>query len=209
MTERRLMLLGLLAAALLLLTGWLWLRPGPGDEFAQCRKSVVAGGTEALGAPFTLTAETGERVTDAQVFDRPSIFYMGYTFCPDVCPMDNARNAAAVDLLKARGMDVRPVFMSVDPARDTPERMAEFTDGMHPDMLGLTGSVDEVTAVSKAWRGYFKVNDAEDKVNYLVDHTTQSYLVMPGRGTVEFFTRDVSPEEMADRVACFVDAAKS
>ena len=209
MTERRIMILAVVASALLLLTGWLWLRPAGGDVFADCRRSAVAGGTEALGGPFTLTDETGARVTDAQVFDRPSIFYMGYTYCPDVCPMDNARNAAAVDLLKARGYDVRPVFMSVDPARDTPERMRDFTDAMHPDMLGLTGSVDEVTAVSKAWRGYFKVNDAEDKESYLVDHTTQSYLVLPGRGTVEFFARDTTPEQMADTVACFVDHAKS
>lgn len=209
MNERRLMILGVGAAALLLLGGFLWMRAGSGDEFAACRRSTIAGGTQTLGAPFTLTDETGARVTDAQVFDRPSIFYMGYTFCPDVCPMDNARNAAAADLLRAGGRDVRTVFMSVDPARDTPERMAEFTDAMHPDMLGLTGSVDEVTAVSRAWRGFFKVNDETDKVNYLVDHTTLSYLVLPGHGTVEFFARDVSPEQMAETVACYIDAAKS
>ena len=88
-----------------------------------------------------------------------------------------------------------------------PARMAEFTDMIHPDLLGLTGSVDEVTAVSRAWRGYFQVKDQEDKVNYLVDHTTQTYLILPGHGTVEFFPRDVSPEQMADRVACFVNAS--
>ena len=86
MTERRIMILAVVASALLLLTGWLWLRPAGGDVFADCRRSAVAGGTEALGGPFTLTDETGARVTDAQVFDRPSIFYMGYTYCPDVCP---------------------------------------------------------------------------------------------------------------------------
>lgn len=207
MTDRRLMILGVAAAALLLLTGWLWLHPAAGDPFAGCRTSVVAGGAGALGGPFTLTDETGARVTDQQVFDQPSIFYMGYTYCPDVCPMDLARNAAAADILAGRGMTVKPVFMTVDPARDTPERMAEFTELMHPGMVGLTGSVDEVTKVSQAWRGYFKLNDAEDKENYLVDHTTNSFLVLPGHGTVEFFARNLSPEEMADRVACFVNAS--
>lgn len=209
MTERRLMILGVVAAALLLLTGWLWMRPEAGDKLAACSRSTMAGGTAALGAPFTLTDENGARVTDAQVFDRPSIFYMGYSFCPDVCPMDNARNAAAVDLLKAKGYDVRPVMMSVDPDRDTPERLREFTDALHPDLLGLTGTADEVTAVSRAWRGYFKLNNKDDKENYLVDHTTNSYLILPGRGTVEFFARDVTPEQMADTVACYIDAAKS
>lgn len=207
MTERRLMMLGLLATVLVLLTGWLWLRPASGDQFAQCRRSTVAGGLDALGGSFTLTDENGARVTDAQVFDRPSIFYMGYTYCPDVCPMDAARNAGAADILSERGMSVKPVFMSVDPARDTPEQLRDFTDAMHPDMLGITGSVEEVTAVSRAWRGYFRLNDEEDKESYLVDHTTNSFLVLPGHGTVEFFTRDTSPEQMADQIACFVEAA--
>ncbi|HHW33332.1 MAG TPA: SCO family protein [Paracoccus solventivorans] len=207
MTERRLMLLGVLATLLVLVTGWLWLRPAGGDQFAQCRRSAVAGGTEALGGSFTLTDENGQRVTDQQVFDRPTILYMGYTYCPDVCPMDTARNAAAVDVLAERGISARPVFVSVDPARDTPEQLRFFTDAIHPEMLGLTGSIEEVTAVSQAWRGYFRINDSEDKENYLVDHTTNSFLVLPGHGTVEFFTREVSPEEMADRVACFVEAA--
>lgn len=207
MTDRRLMILGVAAAALLLVTGWLWLRPSSADPFTQCRASVVAGGAGALGGNFTLTDETGARVTDAQVFDKPSLFYMGYTYCPDVCPMDLARNAAAVDILTARGIDVKPVFMTVDPARDTPERVAEFTEMLHPGIQGLTGSVEEVTAVSRAWRGYFKLNDQEDKENYLVDHTTNSFLILPGHGTVEFFTRDSSPQDMADRVACFVQAS--
>ena len=207
MTDRKLMILGVAAAALLLLTGWLWLRPGGGDPFAGCRASTVAGGAGSLGGSFTLTDETGARVTDAQVFDRPSIFYMGYTYCPDVCPMDAARNAAAAALLAERGLDVKPVFLSVDPARDTPERLAEFTDMIDPRMVGLTGSVDEVTAASRAWRGYFKLNNETDTQNYLVDHTTNSFLVMPRYGTVEFFTRDVSPQDMADRVACFANAA--
>lgn len=209
MTDRRLMILGTVAALALLIGGFMWMRGGPSDPFQGCRTSVVAGGTQALGGPFVLTDETGARVTDAQVFDRPTIFYMGYTFCPDVCPLDAARNVAAVDLLKGRGLDVKPIFMSVDPARDTPERLRDFTDGLHPDLVGLTGTVKEVTAVSKSWRGYFKLNDETDKQNYLVDHTTQSYLVLPGHGTVEFFGRDVSPERMADTVACFVNAAKS
>lgn len=192
---------------LVLLTGWLWLSRAPADRFAACRGSVMAGGTAALGAPFTLTDQTGARVTDAQIFSRPSLFYMGYTYCPDVCPTDAARNGAAVDLLAARGIGVTPVFMSVDPRRDTPERLREFADAVHPGMVGLTGSQDEVSAVARAWRGYFKLNDETDKQDYLVDHTTSTYLVLPRYGTVEFFARDVTPEQMADRVACFVQAA--
>ncbi|MDH5797457.1 MAG: SCO family protein, partial [Paracoccaceae bacterium] len=142
-----------------------------------------------------------------EVIDRPSLVYFGYTFCPDVCPMDNARNAESTALLQERGYDVKPVFISVDPDRDTPEALAEFTDYMHEDMLGLTGTPEQVKAAAQAYRAYYKKHD-DDPEYYLVDHTTFTYLMFPKLGFAEFFRRDMEPEEMADAVACFVDAAR-
>ena len=182
----------------------------PEDRFAQCRASNVAGGADQVGGPFELVSETGETVTDKDVIDKPTLIYFGYTFCPDVCPLDNARNAAAVDILEERGHMVKPVFISIDPARDTPEVMAEFTDYLHPRMLGLTGSEAQVRAASKAYRTYFQAQkpaEGEEEF-YLVDHSTMSYLTLPDHGFVDFFRRDVTPEQMADRVACFIDAAR-
>ena len=174
------------------------------DIFAQCRRGVV-GGTGALGGAFTLVSETGETVTDKDVITKPSLVYFGYTFCPDVCPLDSTRNAEAVFLLDERGYDVTPVFVSVDAARDTPEMLAEFTDIMHPRMIGLSGSEEQIQAASKAYRTYYKVQDPADPYT-LIDHSTQTYLMFPDIGFAEFFNRDVSPESMADQVACFVDA---
>jgi len=181
----------------------------PEDRFAQCRASNVAGGTGQIGGPFELVSETGETVTEEDVIDKPTLIYFGYTFCPDVCPLDAARNAAAVDILEERGYMVKPVFISVDPARDTPEVLAEFTDYLHPRMLGLTGSEAQVRAASKAYRTYYQAQEPEEGAEeyYLVDHSTMSYLSLPDHGFVEFFRRDVTPEKMADRVACFADAA--
>jgi|SRR6056297_450143 len=181
----------------------------PEDGFAQCRASNVAGGAAQIGGPFELVSETGETVTDADVIDKPTLIYFGYTYCPDVCPMDAARNAEAVDVLESRGYMVKPVFISVDPARDTPEVMAEFTDYLHPRMIGLTGSEEQVRAASKAYRTYFQAQEPDEGEEefYLVDHSTMSYLSLPGHGFVEFFRRDVTPEKMADRIACFADAA--
>lgn len=179
-----------------------------GDQFAQCRASNVAGGSAQIGGPFELVDETGTTVTDADVIDKPTLIYFGYTFCPDVCPLDAARNAAAVDILEDRGEIVKPVFISVDPARDTPEVLAEFTDYLHPRMLGLTGSPEQVRAASQAYRTYYKAqkSDGEDDY-YLVDHSTMTYLTLPGHGFVDFFRRDASAEQMADRVQCFIDAS--
>lgn len=195
----------LTAALLLALGAFVWLNRDTRSEAAQCNVGVA--GAE-MGGPFTLVSETGATVTDADVIDRPSLVYFGYTFCPDVCPFDAARNAEAVDILEDRGETVKPVFISVDPARDTPEVLTEYTDYLHPRMLGLTGSPEQVRAASQAYRTYYQAQKSEgDDEYYLVDHSTMTYLTLPEHGFVEFFRRDASAEQMADRVQCFVDAA--
>ena len=193
------------ALVLVLMMGgvWYWTRPG-GDVFADCRSSAVAGGAGAIGGPFELVNAQGETVTDAEVFTEPSLVYFGYTFCPDVCPFDVSRNAEAVDLLAERGMSVTPVFISIDPERDTPEVVGDFAHNMHEKMIGLTGSPEQVQAASQAYRTYYKKQDSEDEF-YLVDHSTFTYLVLPEHGFVEFFRRDVTPEQMAEKSACFID----
>jgi len=171
------------------------------DPFAQCRPGSVGGGD--IGGPFSLVDETGVTVTDAQVFSQPSLVYFGYTFCPDVCPLDNARNAEAVDILEEKGFAVTPVFISIDPDRDTPEVLTDFTDNLHPRMVGLTGSTAQVRAASQAYKTYYK-KQSEDEY-YLMDHSTFTYLVLPDSGFADFFTREVTPDEMAERVACFLE----
>ncbi|WP_422030047.1 SCO family protein [Roseovarius sp.] len=185
---------------------WITKRGDGGDQFAQCRGGNVAGGAGAIGGPFELVSETGETVTEKEVIDQPALIYFGYTFCPDVCPIDVARNAQAVDILEERGEMVKPVFISVDPKRDTPEVVDDFTANLHPRMLGLTGSPEQVKAASQAYRTYYSAHDDEDDEYYLVDHSTMTYLVLPETGFVDFFRRDASAEEMADRVQCFLDA---
>jgi len=193
-------------AGLLGSTLWLSTR-GPEDPFADCRESAVAGGIGSIGGPFTLIDEAGAQVTDQDVFTKPSLLYFGYTFCPDVCPLDNTRNAEAIDVLDSMGYDVKPVFISIDPERDRPEVLAEFTDYLHPEMLGLTGSPEQVKAASQAYKTYYKKQDSDDDEYYLMDHSTFTYLVLPETGFVEFFRRDVTPEDMAKRAACFIDKA--
>ena len=177
------------------------------DIFAQCRATRVAGGPGDIGGPFELVSETGETVTDADIITGPTLIYFGYTFCPDVCPLDNARNAIAIEILEEEGRMVTPVFISIDPERDTPELLADFTDNMHPRMIGLTGTLAQTTAASQAYRTFFNHQEPDEDGYYLVDHSTFTYLVFPEHGFVEFFRRDDSPEDMATRIACFMDAA--
>lgn len=184
-------------------------RPGrtAGDLFAPCRASAVAGGMGSIGGAFTLVREDGVTVTDRDVLTKPSLVYFGYTYCPDVCPLDSARNAEALDILQGQGLDAQAVFISIDPERDTPEVVREFTDGFHKDMIGLTGSPEQVRVASRAYKTFYQKN-GDDPEDYLMDHTTFTYLVLPGRGVVEFYRRDMSAEEVARSAACFISRAR-
>lgn len=206
MADNRRILVLILAAFLALVAGLFYFGSArDADQFAQCRASRIAGGTAQVGGPFELLNERGETVTDADVLTGPSLIYFGYTFCPDVCPLDNARNAEAVTLLEERGLNVTPVFISIDPERDTPEVVGEFADLFHERMVGLTGSPEQSAAASKAYRTYYKREETDDEY-YLVDHSTSTYFYLPEHGVVEFFGRDDTPEGMADRVQCYIEA---
>ena len=200
---KRIVAISAVAVTALFLAGMVWFsQRQSGDQFAQCRSSAVAGGD--LGGPFELLNSNGQTVTDADVITEPTLIYFGYTYCPDVCPLDVDRNASAVDILEERGQSVTPVFISIDPARDTPEVVGDFASNMHPKMIGLTGSSEQIKAASNTYRTYYKAHEAVDD-EYLVDHSTFSYLVLPEVGFVEYFRREVTPEEMADKIGCFIN----
>ena len=195
--------LAVVAAAVVLGGTWFATRNTSDDQFAQCRASAVAGGT-SIGGPFELVNGKGETVTDKDVITEPTMIYFGYTICPDVCPLDTARNAEATDFLAEGGQSMTPVFISIDPNRDTPEVVGDYAFNMHEKMIGLTGSALQVKAASQAYRTYYKAHPGDDEY-YLVDHSTFSYLVLPEYGFVEFFRRDVTAEDMAKTVGCFID----
>ncbi|MCX7558225.1 SCO family protein [Sulfitobacter sp. F26204] len=193
------------AIAVLFLLGTIWLTSyrSTADQFAQCRSSTVAGD---LGGPFELMNAKGETVTDSDIITEPSLIYFGYTFCPDVCPLDVDRNASAIELLEERGKRVQPIFITIDPERDTPEVVGDFAEVMHPRMVGLTGSPEQIKVASQAYKTYYKAHPAVDD-EYLVDHSTFSYLVFPQQGFVQYFRRELSPDQLADQIGCFLDHA--
>ena len=172
-----------------------------GDPYTQCRNGAVAGD---IGGPFELISEDGALVTDADLITDPTLLYFGYTFCPDVCPLDAMRNGRAIEVLDAQGIAANTAFITIDPARDTPEVLSLYTDNFHDRMIGLTGSEAQVKAASDAYRTYYrKVEDGDDEEYYLMDHSTFSYIVLPEIGFVDFVRREDTPEEVAARMACF------
>ncbi|MEM6897629.1 MAG: SCO family protein [Pseudomonadota bacterium] len=176
----------------------------PANALAECIGTSVAGGD--IGGPFTLVSETGETVTDNDMITGPTLIYFGYTFCPDVCPMDVDRMALAMEMLDEQDKGIDALFISIDPERDTPEYLAEFTDYFHPRLTGLSGTPEQVRAVADEYRVYYRKVDTEEEDFYLVDHSTLTYLMTPDEGMVTFFRRDLPPEALAESVGCVVDA---
>lgn len=173
------------------------------DQFAACRSGNVAGG--AIGGPFELVDETGQTVTDQQVFAKPALVYFGFGSCADVCPLDNARNVEATDLLAKSGFDVTPIFITVDPSRDTPAALTEYTANFGDRLLGLTGSAEQVKAAAAAYKVFYQIPE-NTGADYEVDHTTLTYLVLPQIGFVDFFQRDTPAQEIAEHTGCFLKA---
>lgn len=187
-------------------TGWMiWGQGAGSDQFAQCQGASISGGIGDLGGPFELMNVAGETVTDAQLVTMPTILYFGYTFCPDVCPIDVARNGEVLELLEERGILAQSAFVSVDPRRDTPEVLQEFTEIFHPRMIGLSGSEAQLRQAAQAYRAYFSVPPSPEDDTYLVNHSTFSYLVLPEHGVVEVLNRSLTAPQTADRVACFIE----
>ena len=178
-------------------------QPGD-DQFAQCRDTRVAGGGDSIGGPFTLVSGSGETVTEADVITGPTMGYFGYTFCPDVCPVDLNRNALALDVLAESGItDVGAAFITVDPERDGVEEVGAYAGCMHEEMIGLTGERAAIDAAIRDYRVYAaKVGEGED---YLMDHSNFTYLMHPEHGFLDLIRGGESPEAAADRIACFVD----
>ncbi|HRO12713.1 MAG TPA: SCO family protein [Amaricoccus sp.] len=202
MTRLSAILAILVVVAGLAAAGWFALRPSDADPFAPCRGSSVAGGAATIGGPFALTDGAGRRVTDAEAITGPTLVYFGYSFCPDVCPFDLSRNALAAAELAEKGTQVGQVFISIDPARDTPEVVRDFVAAIDPGILGLTGTAEEVAKAAAAYKVYYR-KSGDDPDYYLMDHSTFTYLVAPEVGFLDFYRSEQTPEQVAGSVACY------
>ncbi len=165
--------------------------------------SQTASGGDAwgsIGGPFRLVDENGETVTDQDFRGKWLLVYFGYTYCPDVCPTSLARNGGAVDLLGDKGERIVPMLITVDPERDTPPKLKDYVHAFHPRMVGLTGTPEQIAQVAREYRVfYMKPPQANDR-DYLIDHSSLSYLIGPDGRFVQVFGHQASPQELADQL---------
>ncbi len=160
---------------------------------------ATAAGVE-IGGPFQLTDHRGRAVSAADFLGSYLLVYIGYGFCPDVCPMDLHNIGVAVDELGADAERVIPIFITVDPDRDTVAFLKDYVAQFHPRMVGLTGDPERIAEVAKAYRVYYaKVADADGR-DYQMDHTTYVYLMDPDGNFVTMFRSNTAPNVIVAEV---------
>ncbi|XP_058110280.1 protein SCO1 homolog 1, mitochondrial isoform X2 [Magnolia sinica] len=157
-------------------------------------------GKAAIGGPFKLVNHDGRSVTDKDFLGKWTLIYFGFTHCPDICPDELQKLAAAVDKIRAAaGIGIVPVFISVDPERDTVEQVREYVKEFHPNLVGLTGNVDEIRQVARAYRVYYMKTEEEGS-DYLVDHSIVMYLMDPNMEFVKFFGKNYDVDALAEGI---------
>ena len=181
--SRKTLLSGVAALALLAAgaTALLQMNPAP----------AVVPSSQAIGGPFKLKTGRGEIVTDRDFRDKWLLVYFGYTHCPDICPTTLAEIVQTIDLLGAAGAGVQPIFITIDPARDTPPVLRQFVRAFHPKLIGLTGSEAEIAAVAKEYAIYYKKQaPAAGAEGYLMDHSRMTTLFGPKGEPIAIITQD-------------------
>ena len=153
-----------------------------------------------IGGPFDLIDQNGRRRTDAEFRGKLVILYFGYTYCPDVCPTDLMAISSAVRLLGPAGNNVQPIFITVDPQRDTVERLRGYVSAFHPRLIGLTGSEHDIRTLALAYKVYYAKIAAEPGEPYAIYHTGFVYLVGRDGKYLGFFPPGTPPDRMVEIV---------
>ena len=193
--RRRLPLIPYLALAAFVLIGTLWhLGDLAGQHGVQ---TVPTGDAVRIGGSFSLTDQDGVLRSDKDYRGKYLLVFFGYTYCPDVCPTTLAVMKAALEMMGSRADRVVPLFITVDPKRDTPAKLKEYLSSFGPRFVGLTGDDSAIASVAKEYRVYYRMRPAENGAEYTVDHSGVVYLMDGSGDFVANYALDNSPDSMA------------
>ena len=194
------MLATLAAIAVASWVAWRWITPdsGGGGQGGVMRAEMDIGG------PFELVDQHGQPVTDKTFRSKYLLVYFGYGYCPDVCPTELANIGAALDILGPKAETVKPLFITVDPERDTPAFLSDYVANFHPRLTGLTGTPEQIKAVAKAYKVYYAKADRPGEGEYLMDHTSFVYLMGPDGRFLSLFRGQTDPKTIAETITRFM-----
>lgn len=161
-----------------------------------------------IGGPLNLITQEGKRLSEAELAGKYRMIYFGYSYCPDVCPVDLQNLMAGYWLLEknqpAVAAKLQPIFVSVDPARDTPQQLKTYVTAFHPKLIGLTGTPAEVAKVAKDYAIFYSREGAPGAKDYLVNHARLAYLMGPDGKPIALVPHDEPPQKIADELAKWV-----
>ncbi len=199
------MLAALAAIALAAYVAWQVTRPVPIATVGSSSSLAVSPQIK-IGGPFELMDHQGNRVTDADFRGKLMLIYFGYGFCPDVCPTELQNLAVALDEMGGTGKAVQPIFITVDPERDTVDFLAEYVANFHDRLVGLTGTREQIDATATLYRVYHaKVKNGADD-DYLVDHSSYVYLMGQDGAFLTMFRGATDPKKIAETIAGYIDS---
>ena len=162
----------------------------------------------AIGGDFTLTGENGKPVSWSDFKGKWRVVYFGFAYCPDICPTDLQRSSQGLKLYARDHADlagrIQPIFITIDPERDTPAVVAEFTDAFSKDLLGLTGTPEQIAAAAKTFGVYYAKGEVNDEGAYMMDHSNVTYLFDPDGNPVTMLPTDQGAEAVAAELAKWV-----
>jgi cytochrome oxidase Cu insertion factor (SCO1/SenC/PrrC family) len=154
-------------------------------------------GRGSVGGPFTLTDQAGKQRSDADFRGKLMIVYFGYTYCPDVCPTDLMAITQALEALGPAAEGVQPVFITIDPERDT-KGLADYVSAFHPSLVGLTGSPDEIRKVANSYKAFYAKVEDERSGNYAIDHAGIIYLMGRNGEYLGFMPPQTNPDRLTE-----------
>ncbi|XP_065854803.1 protein SCO1 homolog 1, mitochondrial [Euphorbia lathyris] len=179
------------------------------NKASEAVKEGPAVGKAAIGGPFNLINHEGKNVTEKDFLGKWTLIYFGFTHCPDICPDELVKLAAAVDKIKEKaGFEIVPIFISVDPERDTVEQVREYVKEFHPKLVGLTGNPEEIKKAARAYRVYY-MKTAEEDSDYLVDHSIVMYLMDPNMDFLKFFGKNNDVDSLTEGIIKEIKQYKS
>ena len=153
-----------------------------------------------IGGAFELVDQNGKPFTEKDLKGKYSLIYFGYTFCPDVCPTELQTMTQALEMLGPLAKKIRPIMISVDPERDTPEVLKEYLTNFYPGFVGLTGTPEQVRRAGQAYRVFYRKTDEKSASDYLMDHSSIVYLMDPEGRYLKHFAYGTTPEKMAEGI---------
>ncbi len=170
---------------------------------------VNGGGTgiALVGGPFSLTDHTGRRVTEKDFLGKYMLMFFGYTYCPDVCPTELQVMTAALEQMGPAANRIQPIFVTIDPQRDTPDVMKSYVENFGAGLIGLTGTPAEIAAMAKAYRVYYAKAGKTGSADYLMDHPATIYLMGPDGRFAKHFNYTVDAAKLAEGIAAAMPAS--